>query len=275
LGASPFPAFLANSCHRTVRLRSKAITTESVEFHPLPAQPQIWGFWKTVAWGIPITLAAVLFQTLGAVGYLAIWRALHPQNPIRLAEAATNGAVIASSLALSAPLVILVLIWIVRLSKIPISEYLALKWPGWRELAVGVAGLAIVLGTTSLAAAALGEQTPPFIADTFNSARAAGLLPLLVFSFVFLGPLQEELVFRGFFFAGFAPSIGAWPAIALTAAVWAVSHLQYEWFFIGEIFALGVLFGWLRWRSGSTILTFILHAFVNGMAVVAAAAGAA
>lgn len=245
-----------------------------MELHTSTSQAQIWSFWKTVAWGIPIVLAAFLFQTLGAVGYLAIWRVLHPQSPIRLAEAATNGAVIASSLALSAPLLILLLIWIVRLSKVPIQEYLALKWPGWRELAVGVLGLALVLGITNLAAATLGEQTPAFIADTFNTARAAGLLPLLVFSFVFLGPLQEELVFRGFFFAGFASAIGPWPAIALTAAVWAVSHLQYEWFFIGEIFALGVLFGWLRWRSGSTILTFILHAFVNGMAVIAAAAGA-
>lgn len=243
-----------------------------MELRPSSSQPQIWGFWKTVAWGIPITLAAVLLQTLGAVGYLAIWRALHPQSAIRLAEAATNGAVIASALALSAPLIILLVIWIVRLSKVPIQEYLALKWPSWRELAFGAGGLALVLGVTNLAAAALGEQTPQFIGDTFNTARAAGLLPLLVFSFVFLGPLQEELVFRGFFFAGFAPAIGAWPAIVLTSAVWAASHLQYELFFIGEIFALGVLFGWLRWRSGSTLLTFILHALVNGMAVVAAAA---
>ena len=245
-----------------------------MELHPDTSQPQIWGFWKTLAWGIPILLAAVLFQTLGAVGFLAIWRFLHPQNPIRLAEAISNGGLLATALALSAPLVILVVIWIVRLSKVPVAEYLALKWPSWRELAVGIAGLVIVLGITNLAAAAMGEQTPEFITDTFNSARAAGLLPLLVFSFVFLGPLQEELVFRGFFLAGFAPAIGAWPAIVLTSAVWAVSHGQYEWFFIGEIFALGLLFGWLRWRSGSTLLTFILHALVNGMAVVAAAAGA-
>lgn len=199
---------------------------------------------------------------------------MHPRSPIRLADAVSNGGLLATSLALSAPLVILLVVWIVRLSKVPIQEYLALKLPSWRELALGAAGLALVLGITNLAATALGEQTPAFIGDTFNTARAAGLLPLLVFSFVFLGPLQEELVFRGFFFTGFAPAIGPWPAIALTSAVWAVSHGQYEWFFIGEIFALGVLFGWLRWRSGSTILTFILHAFVNGMAVIAAAAGA-
>lgn len=246
-----------------------------MELHPSVTQRQIWGFWKTVAWGIPLTLTAVLFQTLGAVGFLALWRDLRPQRPIALADAVTNGAVLASSLALSAPVVILLLVWIVRLTKVPIADYLALKWPSWRELGLGAGALALVLGITSLIASALGEQTPAFIGDTFTSAQAAGLLSLLVFSFVFLGPLQEELVFRGFFFAGFAPAIGPWPAIVLTSAVWALSHGQYEWFFVGEIFALGVLFGWLRWRSGSIILTFILHAFVNGMAVVAAATGTA
>jgi membrane protease YdiL (CAAX protease family) len=44
--------------------------------------------------------------------------------------------------------------------------------------------------------------------------------------------------------------------------------VQYQWFFVGEIFVLGLVFGWLRWRSGSTILTFALHAAVNGMALV-------
>jgi len=235
--------------------------------------PRIWGFWKTVAWGIPLTLTAVLFQTLGALGFLAAWRHLQPKAPIPLAEAVSNGAVLATSLALSAPLVILLLLWIVRLSKVPAGVYLALRWPTWRELVLGVIALALVLGVTSIVASGLGEKTPEFISDTFSSAEAAGMLPLLVISFVVLGPLQEELVFRGFFFAGFAPTIGAWPAIVVTAGVWALSHGQYQWFFIGEIFALGVLFGWLRWRTGSTLLTFILHAIVNGMAVVAAATG--
>jgi hypothetical protein len=48
--------------------------------------------------------------------------------------------------------------------------------------------------------------------------------------------------------------------------------VQYQWFFVGEIFVLGLVFGWLRWRSGSTILTTLLHAAVNGMALVEVAA---
>jgi hypothetical protein len=139
---------------------------------------------------------------------------------------------------------------------------------------MGVASLGGVFVLAGIAASMLGKQSPAFISDTFTTARDAGMLPLLLLSFVFLAPLQEELVFRGFFLSGFIPAIGVWPAILLTSAVWAVSHGQYEWFFVGEIFALGLLFGWLRWRSGSTILTFILHAAVNGMAVIAAAVGA-
>ena len=226
-----------------------------------------------MAWAIPLILTAVVFQAVGAFGFLGLWRYLHPDHPIPISSIATNGAVLAASLALSAPAVILFLVWVVRLTKVPVSDYLALKWPTWRELGIGFLLLAALLGLTSLAATALGEQSPAFISDTFTTAASAGMLPLLLISFVLLGPLQEELVFRGFFMRGLAPAIGAWPAIVVTAAVWALSHGQYEWFFVGEIFALGLLFGWLRWRSGSSILTFILHAAVNGMAVVAAATG--
>jgi len=159
---------------------------------------------------------------------------------------------------------------VIRLSRVPLSEYLALRWPRWRELGVGMGVLAVTLFCSGVAAQLTGQETPDFIADTFNSARAAGLLPLLVFSFVFLAPLQEEVLFRGFLYRGFAPALGVWPAIILISALWAVTHLQYQWFFIAEIFVLGLVFGWLRAKSGSLMLTFILHATVNGMAILEA-----
>ncbi len=252
-------------------IRETGITTGTLDVH---RPPQAFGFWKTLVWTIPLTLTAVLFQTVGALGYLGLWRHFHPQAPISLASAATNGAVIAASLAFSAPAVVLLLVWIVRQTRVPVADYLALKWPGWRDMALGFGALALVLGGTSGIATWLGKDSPAFISDTFTTAASAGMLPLLLISFVLLAPLQEELVFRGFLLRGIAPAIGSWPAILVTAAVWAASHLQYEWFFIGEIFALGIVFGWIRCRSGSLLVPFVLHAVVNGMAVVAVAIGA-
>ena len=40
-------------------------------------------------------------------------------------------------------------------------------------------------------------------------------------------------------------------------------HLQYDWTGILLIFVVGLFLGWMRWRSGSTLLTFLLHALFN------------
>ena len=45
-------------------------------------------------------------------------------------------------------------------------------------------------------------------------------------------------------------------------------HVQYSAFYLVHIFVIGLLLGWLRWRSGSTTLTLILHAIINLMSLV-------
>src|ERR1043166_1701698 len=229
-----------------------------------------WGIWATLGWSVPIVGTMILSQTLGALAFLRMWQILHPRAPISLAHIGSNGAVLAFSLAVSAPIVLAIVAVVIRFSRVPLRDYLALKWPSWRELGVGVGVLAFTLFCSGVAAALTGQESPAFIADTFNSARDTGLLPLLVFSFVFLAPLQEEVRFRGFLYRGFAPALGMWPAIVLVSAMWAITHVQYQWFFVGEIFLLGLAFGWLRAKSGSLLLTFLLHAGVNAMAILEA-----
>ena len=61
----------------------------------------------------------------------------------------------------------------------------------------------------------------------------------------------------------------AWPgargvvAVVVIAVLWALMHVQYAWVFVGQIFIIGLLLGWVRWRSGSTLLTIVLHIVVN------------
>jgi hypothetical protein len=42
-----------------------------------------------------------------------------------------------------------------------------------------------------------------------------------------------------------------------------VVHVQYDWFVIVQVFGFGVVLGWMRWMSGSTLLTMALHALIN------------
>jgi hypothetical protein len=235
-----------------------------------PAEPrrrERWGPWATLAWSVPIGIVMVLSQTVGVIAYWRWLRYVDPAHPVSILDLETNGGALGFSLTLSAPFVLGFLAFVVRLSRVPMAEYLALKLPHWREVRLGVAALAAVLVVTGVLASVSGQETPAFMTETFESARAGGMLPLLLLAFVALAPLQEEMLFRGFLYRGLAASLGVWPSVVVTALVWALMHAQYRWFFIGEVFALGIALGWLRARSGSTILTFGLHATVNSLAM--------
>ena len=52
-------------------------------------------------------------------------------------------------------------------------------------------------------------------------------------------------------------------AILLSSLVWTSMHLQYDWFFFGEVFTIGLLLGCMRFRTNSTWLTVVLHGLNN------------
>ena len=58
-------------------------------------------------------------------------------------------------------------------------------------------------------------------------------------------------------------NVTIWPAIVVISLLWAGLHVQYDWTGILQIFVIGLFLGWTRWRSGSTLLTFLLHALFN------------
>jgi membrane protease YdiL (CAAX protease family) len=81
---------------------------------------------------------------------------------------------------------------------------------------------------------------------------------------VVIAPVSEELMFRGFLFRGWEKTwLGAWGTIVLTAALWALLHTNKNWLGVAFIFVAGLFLGWMRRRSGSTILTILLHATSN------------
>ena len=83
-------------------------------------------------------------------------------------------------------------------------------------------------------------------------------------SAIIVAPAGEEILFRGFLFRGFVrPEHRAWPGIIATAVLFAVPHVQYDWVGVLQILVVGLFLAWMRLRSGSIVLTFLLHALFN------------
>jgi len=230
--------------------------------------PRIWKFWGTALWGL------VVFGAMFA-GQMAVvaWFVLRQEGPADIAAAVHvlgGGLTISLSVITGLPAVLGALWIAIRISGTPFADYLALRWASWKNIAVGIGSLALlVLGWEVLSRAVGRESTPEFMMDVLKSARADGALWLLVIAFCVAAPVSEEFFSRGFLYRGWSETfLGRWGAIVLSSAVWTALHLQYDWFFFGEVFSIGLLLGYLRSRYQSTWLTVIVHGLNNLAAVV-------
>lgn len=147
-----------------------------------------------------------------------------------------------------------------------------------RPSAFGSAGLvlALFLGTETisigygLAMEAWGWMQPVRLSSDLAAVFGGGgvglaLSGLLV---VLVAPFAEELAFRGVVASALRSRWGMWPAIAISAAVYAVYHLS-AWLFF-PTFVLGVALGWLAFSRRSLVPAIALHMLYNGVAVAAA-----
>ena len=230
--------------------------------------PRIWKFWGTALWGLFI-FAAMFAGQIAVVAWFILLR----EGPIDLAAAihvVGGGLTISLSVIMGLPAVLAALWIAIRFSRTPFADYLALRWPSWTNLLIGVAALfVLVMGWDLLSRATGREVAPGFMGEVLKSARADGALWLLVFAFTVAAPITEEFFARGFLYRGWSESfLGPVGAIILSSVVWTALHLQYDWFFFGEVFSIGLLLGYLRYRSNSTWLTVVLHGLNNLAAVV-------
>jgi membrane protease YdiL (CAAX protease family) len=230
--------------------------------------PKIWKFWGTALWGLVI-FAAMFVGQIAVVAWFVLLR----QGPVDLAAAihvVGGGLTISLSVIMGLPAVLAALWIAIRISGTPFAEYLALRGTAWRNYLIGAVGLfVLVMGWDLLSRATGREVAPGFMGDVLNSARADGALWLLVIAFCVAAPVSEELFARGFLYRGWSESfLGPVGAIILSSLVWTALHLQYDWFFFGEVFSIGLLLGYLRYRFNSTWLTISVHGLNNLAAVV-------
>lgn len=231
-------------------------------------EPRVWKFFGTSVWGIVLFAAMFVGQIAGVLYFLVIDG--EPLNAHSVMSLAANGRVISLSVITGLPAILLVLWIATRWSRVPFADYLALRWPSWRMLAEGIAGLVVLMLAWEVVSRLVGrESSPGFMVDVLKTARDDGALWLLVFAFCVAAPITEEFFARGFLYRGWSESfLRPLGAIVLSSAVWTAMHMQYNWFFLAQVFSIGLLFGYLRYRSNSIWLTVILHGLNNLAATV-------
>jgi hypothetical protein len=244
-------------------LESTAIPAAPISVVRTERPPRVWKFWGTALWGLFIF--AAMF-----VGQLAVvaWFVLRREGPIDIAAAihvVGGGLTISLSVIMGLPAVLAALWLATRISRTGFTDYLALRWTSWRNVLIGVVALFVLVMGWDLVSRATGRAVEPgFMGDVLKSARADGALWLLVLAFCVAAPVSEELFARGFLYRGWSESFLRVPgAILLSSLVWTGLHLQYDWFFLCEVFSIGLLLGYLRYRFNSTWLTIVLHGLNN------------
>jgi membrane protease YdiL (CAAX protease family) len=219
---------------------------------------KVWGYWATFGWAL---LAFVVGQFLALA--VLVWLRLGDVSLVLTKP--FDGAMVTLFIVIANPLMIAVLALAVRLARARQVDYFALVLPRLHDLALGLVCLVgLIVVSDALLYVSGRDLVTPFQLQSYASATAEGWLPALLAAAILIAPAGEELMFRGFIFRGWARSDRtAWPAIVVISVLWAALHIQYDWAGVLQIFVIGLFLGWMRWRSGSIVLTFVLHALFN------------
>jgi len=225
---------------------------------PPPVENPVWSGWDVLAI-TGLTVVSILVLQL-AVLLVAQWFVYPHAN---LAVVAQKPILLLVSQFLIYLAVAACMIMLIE-GKYHVRFWQAIRWnwprSQWRSLGIGV---------LLFLALALLQNFLPIPKDTpfehlFDRPRDAYLLSLIA---VTLGPLMEELFFRGLLYPVLARRMGMFWGILLTALPFGLIHLpQYGWAWGAAlvIFLVGVMCGAVRAATGSVAASFLVHVGYNG-----------
>jgi len=250
----------------------------------LPAQVRAPGVWTALGWITLYFLLQLAGGTLVALALAIATGSLHSwQGLLHFDD--VLGAMLEQS-GLQSLLAILTL----AVAAIPILLLTRRRWPRlwsvahppgfgfaapaaarffWLAVVVGV--IAPMLGGWLTEWLAHGQTVTQNIEQLGKSASLGWRIPLALMA-VSLGPLAEELLFRGVLLSALLQRWGSATAILLSSVLFALMHLpglNWQVFAVPNLLLLALALAWLRLRSGSIWPGVLAHGTYNLMAVAA------
>ena len=229
-----------------------------------------WGFWATLGFSAIIFALFSALQIVVVTAFVFVAKAEHPELDLEAyaKSLSSNGFCLAISVIVSGLICIPLTLWFTKLRKnISVKNYIGFREPLTREWVKWLLILAALLFLSDAVTFLLHQPiVPPFMVDAY---KTASFLPALLFAIIIVAPIFEEIFFRGFLFQGIRYSrLGPIGAIGMTSFFWAIIHLQYDVYGITTLFALGLLLGIARLKTGSIHLLMVMHSITSLVATI-------
>src|SRR4030042_3145461 len=229
-----------------------------------------WGFWATLGFSAIIFALFSALQIVVVTAFVFVAKAEHPELDLEAyaKSLSSNGFCLAISVIVSGLICIPLTLLFTKLRKnISIKNYIGFRDPLTREWVKWLLILGGFLFLSDAVTFLLNRPiVPPVMVDAY---KTASFLPALLFAMIIVAPIFEEIFFRGFLFQGIRYSrLGPIGAIGMTSFFWAVIHLQYDVYGITTLFALGLLLGIARLKTGSIHLLMVMHSVTSLVATI-------
>ncbi len=142
---------------------------------------------------------------------------------------------------------------------------LRLRW-SWRGVRLGLmfgfGGLLVTIPASLIYSAIVGPNANSAVGRIFGDVRASWPWAVTVFVIVvFVGPLCEEIVYRGLLWGAVERRWGQWVALVVTTVVFALAHLEFTRAPLLVVVAIPIALA--RLYSGGLLASVIAHQVTN------------
>ncbi len=225
---------------------------------PPPIENPVWSGWDVLLIAVLTFVTMLVLQVVVIVG--ALWL-VYPHS--------TFGVVAQKPILLLLSQFLIYIAVAVCMAMLVEGKYHAPFWQAIRWNWPGSEWKLLGLGALMMMGLAMVENLLPMPKDTpfehlFDRPLDAYLLAIIA---VTVGPLMEELFFRGFFYPVVARRWGMVWGVLLTALPFALMHLpQYGWAWgaMLVILVVGIVCGIVRAVTRSVGASFLVHVGYNG-----------
>lgn len=215
--------------------------TTTPEAHQEQAYPTLKESWASLGWFL-------LFIMLAALPVFAVFNyTLHRKSIVVSSLATVLGEVATIGF----------LWWYNKRRIVPVS--VLGQVPRWLYVALPVVTVAQILLRSSLHYLHL----PNWAAEAFRLMEGRPLLAFLMIGVS--APVLEEVLFRGILLTGLLRNYRPWVAIAQSALLFGLFHMNPAQIISAGI--MGLLVGWLYYRTQSLLLCIVVHALNNMIAL--------